>query len=112
MRNIRLEQSLRCEQREVADMIADIAASEIDSCVRSVEALAQVCRGVITGEGPTTSGRVHFSRTIDVEDTVLCARILVAAGRHGNLSAAQRSTPCSTSTPSPTNGATADGSMI
>jgi hypothetical protein len=39
-----------------------------------------VWRGVITGEGPIASGRVHFSRTIDAEDAALCRRILIAAG--------------------------------
>jgi hypothetical protein len=37
----------------------------------SVAALAQVCRGIITGEGPTVVGRVHFSRTIDADDAAL-----------------------------------------
>jgi hypothetical protein len=40
-------------------------------------------RGVITGEGPTTEGRVHFSRTIDAEDAALCAQVLIAASRQG-----------------------------
>lgn len=48
----------------------------------AVAALTQVRDGVITGEGPTTSGRVHFSRTLDGEDAALCARILVGAGGH------------------------------
>ena len=34
--------------------------------------------GVITGEGPTTKGRIHFSRTIDSGDTALITRILHA----------------------------------
>jgi hypothetical protein len=46
----------------------------------SAEALSGVLKGVITGEGPTTSGRVHFSRTLDPNDALLCARILMAAG--------------------------------
>jgi hypothetical protein len=46
----------------------------------AVAALAQVRDGVITGEGPTTSGRVHFSRSLDGEDAALCARILIGAG--------------------------------
>jgi hypothetical protein len=41
-------------------------------------ALAQVRNGVITGEGPTTRGRIHFSRTIDAGDTALITRILNA----------------------------------
>ena len=46
----------------------------------SAAALRDVLNGVITGEGPTTAGRVHFSRTLDPDDASLCARILTAAG--------------------------------
>jgi hypothetical protein len=46
-------------------------------------ALAQVRDGVITGDGPTTQGRIHFSRTLDAQDAALCERILVAAGGDG-----------------------------
>jgi hypothetical protein len=42
-------------------------------------ALAIVRDGVITGEGPTTRGRIHFSRTLDAEDAVWCERILLAS---------------------------------
>ena len=45
----------------------------------SASALAFVRDGVITGEGPTTAGRVHFSRALDVHDAEWCARILTAA---------------------------------
>ena len=41
-------------------------------------ALAIVRDGVITGEGPTTKGRVHFSRELDADDAAWCARILTA----------------------------------
>src|SRR5262245_20647508 len=41
-------------------------------------ALAAVRDGVITGEGPTTAGRIHFSRCIDAADTALIRRILRA----------------------------------
>ena len=37
-------------------------------------------RGIMTGEGPTTQGRAHFSRTLDAEDAALIAQILSAAG--------------------------------
>jgi hypothetical protein len=40
--------------------------------------LAVVRDGVITGEGPTTKGRVHFSRALDADDAAWCARILTA----------------------------------
>ena len=47
-------------------------------------ALARVRDGVITGEGPTTKGRIHFSRTLDAQDAALCERILIAAGGEGD----------------------------
>lgn len=45
----------------------------------SARALAVVRDGVITGEGPTTRGRVHFSRSLDADDAAWCERILLAA---------------------------------
>src|ERR1700688_4181456 len=42
-------------------------------------ALTIVRDGVITGEGPTTKGRVHFFRALDADDAAWCARILTAA---------------------------------
>jgi hypothetical protein len=44
----------------------------------AVYALGLVRDGVITGEGPTTRGRIHFSRALDAEDAAWCARILTA----------------------------------
>src|SRR6202035_5978265 len=44
----------------------------------AAHALAIVRDGVITGEGPTTRGRVHFSRELDAFDAAWCARILTA----------------------------------
>jgi hypothetical protein len=44
----------------------------------AVCALGIVRDGVITGEGPTTRGRVHFSRALDAQDAAWCARILTA----------------------------------
>ena len=41
-------------------------------------ALTVVRDGVITGEGPTTKGRIHFSRALDADDAAWCARILTA----------------------------------
>lgn len=50
------------------------------SCQRTAaQALAVVRDGVITGEGPTTKGRVHFSRALDADDAAWCARILTAS---------------------------------
>ena len=49
------------------------------SCRKTAaHALTIVRDGVITGEGPTTKGRVHFSRSLDADDTAWCARILTA----------------------------------
>jgi hypothetical protein len=53
-------------------------------------ALAVVRDGVITGEGPTTKGRVHFSRELDADDAAWCARILTAtAVEHQPVSRAE-----------------------
>ena len=50
------------------------------SCRKSAASALSVVRdGVITGEGPTTKGRIHFSRTLDADDAAWCARILTAA---------------------------------
>jgi hypothetical protein len=57
-----------------------IERSKIEVPELSAAALRDVLRGVITGEGPTTTGRVHFSRALDPDDASLCARILNAAG--------------------------------
>src|SRR5438067_8638715 len=45
----------------------------------AAHALTIVRDGVITGEGPTTKGRVHFSRALDALDAAWCARILTAS---------------------------------
>lgn len=64
-------------------LIAAIDRSPIAAPELSTAALAKVLTGVITGEGPTTQGRPHFSRTLDAEDAALCARILTARGMDG-----------------------------
>jgi hypothetical protein len=61
-------------------LIAAIEHSKIEVAELSAAALGDVLKGVITGEGPTTAGRVHFSRALDPHDASLCARILNAAG--------------------------------
>ena len=99
MHNYGLANSFENEQRSVADLIAEIATSTSDVTLRSADALAQVRRGVITGEGPTVAGRAHFSRSIDA-DTALCARIFSYwRVEPAILSAARRLRRCSTSTP-------------
>jgi hypothetical protein len=45
----------------------------------AARALTVVRDGVLTGEGPTTRGRVHFSRALDADDAAWCARILTAS---------------------------------
>jgi hypothetical protein len=53
-------------------------------------ALTVVRDGVITGEGPTAQGRVHFSRALDADDAAWCARILTAtAVEHQPVSRAE-----------------------
>jgi hypothetical protein len=61
--------------REWTVQTADVASGR-----SSADALAQVLHGVITGEGPTTLGRIHYSRCIDAQDTALIRRILLAGG--------------------------------
>src|SRR5438477_13068512 len=59
---------------------AELAAALQPSCRNTAAlALAVVRDGVITGEGPTTRGRIHFSRALDADDAAWCARILTAA---------------------------------
>src|SRR6202142_1993800 len=45
----------------------------------AAHALTIVRDGVITGEGPTPRGRIHFSRELDAGDAAWCARILTAS---------------------------------
>jgi len=72
---------------QVADMIGVPEPSCRDSAAR---ALTIVRDGVISGEGPTTRGRVHFSRSLDADDASLCARILtVRAVEHQPVSRAE-----------------------
>jgi hypothetical protein len=63
---------------------------EPSCCDTAASALTVVRDGVITGEGPTTKGRVHFSRSLDAADVALCARILTAnAVEHQPVSRAE-----------------------
>jgi hypothetical protein len=64
--------------------------AKISCRTTAAQALAVVRDGVITGEGPTTKGRVHFSRVLDADDTRWCARILTAdAVEHQPVSRAE-----------------------
>ncbi|HLZ00536.1 MAG TPA: hypothetical protein VKR55_00145 [Bradyrhizobium sp.] len=58
---------------------ADISALQPSCRETAAHALTIVRDGVITGEGPTTRGRVHFSRALDADDAAWCARILTAS---------------------------------
>ncbi len=70
--------------------IAVLEPSDISCRNTAALALAVVRDGVITGEGPTTKGRVHFSRALDADDADWCARILTAtAVEHQPVSRAE-----------------------
>jgi hypothetical protein len=58
---------------------SEIEPSKISCRDTAAFALSVVRDGVITGEGPTTRGRVHFSRALDADDAAWCARILTAS---------------------------------
>src|ERR1700716_4205115 len=58
----------------------EVFAALQPSCrTTAAHALTIVRDGVITGEGPTTKGRIHFSRTLDADDAAWCARVLTAS---------------------------------
>src|ERR1700734_2130628 len=74
----------------VAEPIVAIETSKISCRDTAAEALTMVRDGVITGEGPTTRGRIHFSRMLDADDAAWCARILTAtAVEHQPVSRAE-----------------------
>jgi hypothetical protein len=62
------------------ELIEAMETSQIADRTTAAQALAVVRDGVITGEGPTTRGRIHFSRALDADDAAWCVRILTAAG--------------------------------
>jgi hypothetical protein len=62
----------------IAEPLEILEPSKISCRDAAALALAVVRDGVITGEGPTTKGRVHFSRALDADDADWCARILTA----------------------------------
>jgi hypothetical protein len=74
----------------VAEPTATLEPSTISCRDTAALALTIVRDGVITGEGPTTRGRVHFSRALDADDAAWCARILTAtAVEHQPVSRAE-----------------------
>jgi hypothetical protein len=73
-----------------AESIDAIETSKISCRHTAALALTVVRDGVITGEGPTTRGRVHFSRALDAHDAAWCARILTStAVEHQPVSRAE-----------------------
>src|SRR3954464_16055468 len=72
-----------------AEPIATVT-SNISCRKTAAQALTIVRDGVITGEGPTAKGRIHFSRALDADDAAWCARILTAtAVEHQPVSRAE-----------------------
>ena len=63
----------------IAEPIGALEPSKISCRNTAAHALTIVRDGVITGEGPTTKGRIHFSRALDADDAAWCARILTAS---------------------------------
>jgi hypothetical protein len=74
----------------VTEPIGALEPSKISCRNTAALALTIVRDGVITGEGPTTKGRIHFSRALDADDAAWCARILTAtAVEHQPVSRAE-----------------------
>src|SRR6202789_4641194 len=63
----------------LAEPVAPLDPAEISCRETAALALTVVRDGVITGEGPPTKGRVHFSRELDADDVAWCERILTAS---------------------------------
>jgi hypothetical protein len=76
---------------KTAEASTDTSDVPQPSCRQTAaHALTIVRDGVITGEGPTTKGRIHFSRALDADDAAWCARILtVSAVEHQAVSRAE-----------------------
>jgi hypothetical protein len=73
-----------------SELITALEPTKISCRNTAAQALTVVRDGVITGEGPTTKGRVHFSRELDADDAAWCARILTAtAVEHQPVSRAE-----------------------
>src|ERR1700761_8319207 len=78
----------RTEPSDVSEVALE--PSKISCRNTAAQALSVVRDGVITGEGPTTKGRVHFSRALDSHDAAWCERILTAtAVEHQPVSRAE-----------------------
>jgi hypothetical protein len=75
---------------KLAECTDAVDPSKISCRTTAALALTVVRDGVITGEGPTAKGRIHFSRALDADDAAWCARILTAtAVEHQAVSRAE-----------------------
>ena len=76
---------------KTAETSAETSDVPQPSCRQTAaHALTIVRDGVITGEGPTTKGRIHFSRSLDADDAAWCVRILTASAvEHQPISRAE-----------------------
>src|ERR1041384_1843606 len=76
---------------KTAEASAETSDVPQPSCRQTAaHALTIVRDGVITGEGPTTRGRIHFSRALDADDAAWCERFLtVSAVEHQPVSRAE-----------------------
>jgi hypothetical protein len=70
---------MSASEAKFAEPAATLVTSRISCRNTAALALTVVRDGVITGEGPTTKGRIHFSRALDADDADWCARILTAS---------------------------------
>jgi len=86
--------------------VGALEPSEISCRNTAALALTIVRDGVITGEGPTTKGRIHFSRALDADDAAWCARILTRPRSSISRSAVPKPKRCSRSTTPPPSAAT------
>ncbi|TAK49175.1 MAG: hypothetical protein EPO23_04850 [Xanthobacteraceae bacterium] len=73
----------RRDPQVFAELIRIIETSPAATSQAAARALEVVRDGVITGEGPTAAGRIHFSRALDAVDVDWCARILAAPTMDG-----------------------------
>src|SRR3954464_14172591 len=63
---------------KLAEPLGALEPNAISCRDSAAQALSVVRDGVITGEGPTTRGRMHFSRALDAFDAAWCEQILTA----------------------------------
>jgi hypothetical protein len=89
-KKLRRRIAMSAPKTKPAESITTLEPSRISCRDTAAHALTIVRDGVITGEGPTTRGRVHFSRELDADDAAWCARILTAtAVEHEPVSRAE-----------------------